>query len=220
MRGILTIIHLITPYLVIPILLAGFIKWKHLPAPFRIFIVGAFLSALISIVKSRFNDSNIGFYLSALFGVTLYGILFHILLRKAINENIIWMCVAFIWAIISWYSFQNGVKGFQLRIIIPFDIFMITFSGIYVIHYLRSSENLNTSVFFLVLFLLMEFCVNLFLDMISNFLKSYFSDNFMTLLWKEILPVYILLRVAALVLLILSVKPKLPSLDKMPGFGN
>lgn len=220
MKDIYKLIHFVSPYLVIPILLTGALKWRHISTPFRIYIIGAGLSVAITLLKS-YVASSLGFYLSALLGVTVYGYLFHILLRSIINVNYIWISVAFIWLIIGWYSLQHGVAGFQLHLIIPFDIFMITFCGVYTVHYLRTvGSSADSSVFLLVLYLLVEFCVNLFLDMISNFLYAYFSDNLMDLLWKEIIPLYTVCKVIAIVWIIATVRTKLPSLDQMPSFDR
>lgn len=218
MKELIRVIHLIAPYLVIPILMAGFYKWSQLRTPFRIYIIGAVLSTVVTLLRAYIQDKNVSFYISALLGVTIYGCLFHSILRKVIYIQAIWVCVACIWIIIGWYSIQHGITNFQLRIIIPFDLFMITFSGIYIVNSLNAVRIINSSVFFLVLYLLMEFCVNLFLDMISNFLYAYFSNQFMFLLWNEILPIYTVVKISLIIWIILSVKPKTPSLDKMPAF--
>ncbi len=218
MESFLTFLQKTGPYMVIPILLVCLYQWRNLPLPFRIYAVGVALVATLSVLRAVFGPSNGWFFVSAFFGVTLYGYLFHVVLTKRIDRRIVWVCVVVIWAIIGWYVLQQGVQKFQLWIIIPYDLFMITFCMIYVVSSLRNPQQLNPAVLYLMLYLLMEFFVNLFLDMMSNFLKFYFSDNFMSLLWKKMLPVYNLLRLSLILWIVLSIKPKRPSLDKMPRF--
>ncbi|GAB3993396.1 hypothetical protein GCM10028807_28510 [Spirosoma daeguense] len=214
----LQIIQELGNYLVIPFLLASFYKWRDLEMPFRIYILTACVMILLALVRSKVAMGHAGFYISALLGVTVYGGIFHIILKRVIDTRIIWGAAAIIWVIVGWYMIRNGVQGFQLFVIIPYDLFMITFCSIYILHCLQKPDPMNSAVFLLILYLLIEFFVNLFLDVISNFLKSYLSDSFMTLLWKGILPVYNVFRCLAINWIILSVKPKLPSLDKIPVF--
>ena len=220
MDSFLIFLQKIGPYTVIPILLACLYQWQNLTLPFRIYTVGIVLVAILSVLRAVFGPSNAWFFINAFLGVTLYGYLLHVILTNRIDTRIIWACVAVIWAIIGWYTLHTDVQKLQLWFIIPYDVFMITFCMLYVVNSLRNPQQLHPAVLYLMLYLLMEFFVNLFLDMVSNFLKFYFSDNFMALLWKKMLPVYNLLRLSVIIWIILSVKPKLPSLDKMPRFES
>lgn len=220
MTSFFALLNQMKHFLVVPVLLAGFYQWKHLPTPLRLFIAGACLSASIGLLRAQTDIGAAGFYISAIAGVAIYGWIFKDILHSIIDTRIIWVCIALIWSCLGWYAFNEGVKTFQLWVIIPYDLFMILFCLIYVNYCLRNPRHLfmHRSVFYLMLYLLMEFFVNLFLDIMSNFLKSYLSDRFMTMLWQEVLPVYNILRLSVLILIILTVRKKIPSLDKMPDF--
>ncbi|WP_420150444.1 hypothetical protein [Spirosoma sp.] len=205
-------------YLWILPVVVGLFRWNRLTFPLKVYVIGAACSTLIVYLCLYLKLRNLAFYCMPLLGSVIFGLMFQDLLKNVVHPTLIRALVACIWVSIISYILKYSIHDFQLRVTIPYDIIMLLFSVIYLVHRLKYSSVIADSLFYIVLIFFVDFAVNLFLDLMSNYLKTYFSDNFMHLLWNKILPVFNLIKISLLSITFWSVKPKLPSLDKIPSF--
>jgi hypothetical protein len=201
-------------------ILAGAWQWRHLDATFRLYVIGSVCSVFLVTLLAQLQLRNVAYYCMPLLGSVIFGMIFRNLLKHIVQPKLIAGLSVLIWIVVWIYMITYGVQEFQLRSTIPYDVIMMTLSGIYITDRLRNSSHINEPLFYLILVLLIDFCVNLFIDVMSNFLTAYFSDNFMDLLWDKIIPAYNLIKIICLIAIIFSVRPKLPSLDQMPEFEH
>ncbi len=178
----------IGPYVGYLPILIGVWRWKYLGLPFRIFVVILCVGSLLGLSSLVLQNANFLFYLNALLNSALYGYFFQQVLKTIVNPKTIWGAVTILWVLIGGYIFQNDIRQFQNQILIVFDVFMLTFCGIYLSHCLTTVIKVKKPLFFLHLVLFVNFGFVLFVDSISVFLYRYFSNSFFDLLWVNIIP--------------------------------
>lgn len=212
------ILREISTYLWVLSVFAGIYRWKSLCYAFRLYVIASG-SVLVIVYLFRFlHIQNVSFYLIPLIGSVIFGLLYQRLLIHTFPRQVIPILVATIWVVILVYIGMKGMGQFQLQIICLYDIVFAFLSGAYMIHRLKNFADLKDPLFYLTLVLFVDFNVNMLIDLTSGFLLHYFSDRFLNILWNNIIPVYNFLKIVMLLLIIVSVKQRLPSLDKMPDF--